>query len=485
MIHSDLHAWLDAEDSIKCVLVEALGHVAGAEVTHYFSSAGYVTSPTCTPANQAYLSHISTIGTLDESLSLDGKPSISLGEVLLDNSEGDLDSLLNVVWANRDISVFIGDVRWPRSQFRMIYRGVIDDIVIKNRSEMSLRIMDRLQALNTPVSDAVLVDKDNAMVPLCFGEVCNLSPTLVNESLLEYKLHTGAVQQIQEVRDKGAPVGFTPNHNNGTFRLTAKPFGQVTCSVRGDSTGGYTDRVSPLINRLATSYGNSRTRFTSSDLDQSNLNSFNTLHPQCVGIYIDSRMNTLEVMSRLADSVGASVTVSKEGLLRLHKVEAAYGTPVLTIDEFDIVENSFNIRTRVPVIAAHKLAYNRNWTTQTDLAAGLPESHKDQWEEDWKYVNSKDVTVANLHRLFDEPEHIETLLQIKSEAQQEANRLTNLFKVQRYIYRFQGFSKLLTLELADVVQINHSRFVSGNALARVVGLKSDWIKGLTTVEVLV
>ena len=485
MIHSDLHGWLDAEDSIKCVLVEAVGHVGGDEVVHYFSSAGYVTTPACTPANQVYLPYVDSIGSLNETLSLNGKPSISLGEISLDNSEGNLDSLLDVIWTNRDVSVFIGDSRWPRDQFRRIYRGVIDDIVVKNRNSMSLKIMDRLQALNTPISDAVLVDKDNALIPLCFGEVCNVTPTLVDESLLEYQLHNGSVESIEEVRDKGVPVGYVPNNTNGTFTLTAKPFGQVTCSVKGDATGGYTDRVAPLISRLATEYGSARTRFTTVDLDLDNLNDFDALHPQCVGIYLDSRTNTLEVMSRLADSVGASVTVSKEGLLRLHKIQAATGVPVLEIDEFDMVENSFSVRTRIPVIAAHKVAYNRNWTTQTDLATGLPESHRDQWEEDWKYVNSKDTAVADLYRLFDEPEPIETHLQIKSEAQQEADRLTEFFKVQRYIYSFQGFSKLLTLELADEVQITHSRFVSGSVLGLVVGLKGDWIKGTATVEVLV
>ncbi len=485
MIHSDLHGWLDDESAVKCVLVEVYGRVGNSEVLHYFSSMGYVTTPTCSPANQVYLPYIDSIGTLTETLSQNGKPSISLGELSLNNSEGNLDELMDTIWTNRDVRVFIGDVSWPRSQFRMIYRGVVDDLVVKNRTEIAFRIMDRLQALNNPISEELLTDKDNALVPLCFGEVCNVSPTLISESLLRYKLHTRNVSQIVEVRDKGAPVNFTPNHTDGTFTLSAKPFGQVTCSVKGDSVGGFTDRPAQLITRIATQFGNARTRFTSADLDTTNINQFDTAHPQCVGIYLDSRTNTLDVMSQLADSVGAAVTVSKEGKLRLHKIQAPQGTPVIEIDEFDMVENSFTVKTRISVVASHKLAYNRNWTPQTDLATGIPESHRDQWEEDWKYVIAKDQSVADIYRLFDEPEAIQTLMQIRSEAQFEANRLTDLFKVQRYIYSFQTFPKLLTLELADVVRLRHPRFGAEGKLGMVIGMRSDWVKGTATVEVFV
>ena len=61
----------------------------------------------------------------------------------------------------------------------------------------------------------------------------------------------------------------------------------------------------------------STTRFSSGDLDATQLAAFVAACPQAVGLYLAERANVLAVCQELAASVGAQVVVTSTGLLRL------------------------------------------------------------------------------------------------------------------------------------------------------------------------
>src|SRR5690606_24040065 len=113
------------------------------------------------------------------------------------------------------------------------------------------RMVDKLQRLNAPISEATT--SDDTPIPQAFGECSNVEPILTNPAQHEYRAHVNALERVIEVRDNGAPVSSTSV--TGGFRLTKSPAGTITASVQGERTGTYVNTVSLLVQRLATSFG--------------------------------------------------------------------------------------------------------------------------------------------------------------------------------------------------------------------------------------
>jgi hypothetical protein len=299
-------AWLQSGDAIRCVLVEATARVAGVETTRYLSTANYVTGALDAPAHTAYQAVVGGNLTITEKLSIDGSAALSAGDIELSNTGGALDAWLLDVWENRPVTIFMGDVRWPRADFRQLFAGTQAGLGCRDRATLNLGLRDKLQRLNTPVSDTRLggsTDNKDRLIPLCFGECHNVEPLLIDPALLKYQVHGGAIERIIEVRDDGVPVNFTADLAAGTFTLTAQPAGVITCSVQGDKAGGvYRSTVGALVQRLATGYGKAADRFVAGDLDAANLAAFEAANPQPVGLYLLERTNVLAACADLAAS---------------------------------------------------------------------------------------------------------------------------------------------------------------------------------------
>lgn len=150
-------AWLVDPSAIRIVLMEAGVNSGGTELTRYLSTGLFVTGASETPANTAY-SAIATKSSLQttESLSLTGATSLTASEVEVYNLSGERDSWLNDVWTNRPFKAWVGDPRWARADFRMIFNGVTADVGSKSRDKINLILRDKMQLLNTPMTDITL-----------------------------------------------------------------------------------------------------------------------------------------------------------------------------------------------------------------------------------------------------------------------------------------------------------------------------------------
>jgi len=500
-------AWLKDQQAIRCILVEISG-VSAADVFHlvddfgdflvdnlgnrlsggsdvvYLSTVGYV------DAERSYLPLISGGINFTESLDLESKASLSFGDIELNNQNGIIDSWLDEIWTNKEATVFVGDVVWDRADFRAVFSGVIDSIDSKSRDKLNISVRDKLQRLNTPMSDTALggasINKDN-LLPVIQGECFNIQPMLIDASLQKYQVHNGAIEDIIEVRDNGYPVAYVADLSTGTFTLVENVYGTITCSVQGDKiTGTYNNTVATLIENTATNYGNIDKRFTVSDIDTTNFSDFDLLHTQPVGIYMPSRINVLDVINQFADSVGAQAVMSREGKLRLLKIDFPPSGASIDITAYDMKERSLKISKRIPVRAAIKLGYCKNWTTQPDLQTGIPEEHKVFFSDEWIYKVSSDALVATDYLLDTEPTQKDTLLLDDTDADTEASRLLDIYSTQRTIYEFEGFANLIELVLGDTVALTHDRFGLGNGKdGIVVKLQIDWLKFTVRVGVMV
>jgi len=240
MTDAQFIAWLQTDDAIRCALVEVDVRISGVETTLYLASRPYTTGGADTPSHTAYLPVITGGVAFSEALSLDGQPSLSWGDIEIDNLDGSRDAWLGAgyVWANRRVRVSIGDPRWPRADFRQVFDGVVGDLDSRAADTLNLRLLDKLQRLNAPMTEATLggtsANKDR-LIPLAFGECHNVTPLLVDPATLTYQVHAGAIEGVIEVRDNGAPLsGVSVNAATGRFTLGSAPVGTVTASVQGD-----------------------------------------------------------------------------------------------------------------------------------------------------------------------------------------------------------------------------------------------------------
>lgn len=478
----------------------------GSQSTFYFSNGAYVTDPLDTPANTAYAPLITGGVSFGESLTLDGSASISIGDIELDNSNGELDQyFLSHIWTNRSINIYIGDPSWKKSDFKLLFKGNVADIASSGRNNLNLVISDVFQKLNAPITDQTvqITGKNNAveLVPLTFGECFNVTPLLVNSGTLTYQVHNGPIERIIEVRDNGIPVLFTANLTAGTFTLTRAPFGQITCSVQGHKPSGtYTNKIGETIKNILTQYGPSGARLQNTDINTTNFTNFDNSFPvvnseytRAIGVYIRETGNVLDICNRLAKSARAQLTVtagpqendSDVGLLKLIKLEIA-SSAVQNITSSDIEEYSLSISDKAPIKPTSKLGYGRNWTVQeSGLAAGVPSNLQDIYSKQYFLAITNNYDVANAYKLNSEDVLEETLLITKTGAENESYTRSSFWSTVRYIYTFVGYPHLFDLQLGDTISLTNRRYLLNSKLGVVVNISRDWINGRIQVGVLI
>jgi hypothetical protein len=486
MIISD---WLD-EGARRCILVELDVNISGVESTLYVSTTGYASYPTDTPANKLYPADIEGGIALTESVSLEGSISVSYGDITINNPNGIYDDWFTYIFSNRSVRIYIGDPIWSKSTFELIFLGTIAKISSSALNKINIQILDKLQQLNAPLSETVVGGTGtnaDALLPTLFGECCNVTPFSYNPAILQYKIHTRSIERIIEVRDNGAPVtGYTANLSDGTFTLSTSPYGVITVSAQGDAAGGYTNTIASIIKKIVKEFGKASTRFTDLDINLSNFSLFDSLHPQPIGIYIPDKTNVLDIITNLAYSIGAFCFINRLGKLTLVQLTLpGSGTPTL-IEPSNMLNGTFAIASIVPITAAVKLGYCKNWTVQDKLETGIPEEHKELFSKEYLVSSVTAGSVAAAHKLSLEPTQQDTFLLTTFDAAAEASRKLTLLATQRTIYSFDSFGSALLWELGQAVTLKYPRFNLELGKAGVITkLQKDFVTGKVKAEVLV
>jgi hypothetical protein len=522
-------SWLDSDNALPIILCEVdIKYCAAGnggvytDLSLYFSNSKYHTLD----GNTFFEAIINNKISYTETLPYEGQPSISFGDVELLNVDGMVDNYLNAntfIWNNGRIRIYYGDVEWSknsianiRSDFLTIYDGVIDDLVPKSRHSLAIKFRDKLERLNTAVTDTKIgsygvwsgtqpnVDK---LKPIVIGEPFNISPILINPATLEYLVSQGPIERIIEIRDNGIPVynskltgGAEIDLAAGSFKLKTPSSGAITATVQGLTTNinlstgattqSYKNTVVNAIAILLTQYGLASSRLTSAELNLTNLAAIDTSDPRAVGVYLTDRVNILNVCNDLASSIGGRLFVGRYGTASILR----FGTPRPDVSNrnitmSDMLANSLFMTRYVELRPAFSVGYSKNWTLQPSLTTSLPEDHKLLMSEEWLKVNTVDSTVAALRKLETEPVQKDTVLIDSTGATAEANRLLNYFKVQRKVIKFTGTRTLLSLVLGQQVTIFHDRFNlnnSGNGtVGQVISLTPKWSEQEVEVEVVI
>ena len=476
-------AWLGDAGALRVLLFDVGAKSGGADVMRYLS-----TKPFAGPAATPYRAIIAGGLKVTESISMDADASLAAGDIEIDNAGGALDAWLDDVWANQSANVYLGDVRWDRADFRQVFAGTVIDIGCKSRDRLNLRLANKLERLNTPVTDVKLggsATNPDALVPVLLGECHNIAPTQTNPNTNEYAF--GGNERLIEARLDGVPRDVTPDLAAGRFTFKAAVgAGQVTCSAQGVRySGTYVNTISQLVQYLVTQCGKSTTRFGAADLDTAQLAAFDAANPQPVGLWLTERTNVLVACQQLAGSLGARLVLSMTGKLRL--IQFAMPTSATTeIRPSQQLDRSIAIAARTEVAAAVKIGYCRNWTVQNNLQTSLPPAHKQLYAQEWLSVTAVDMVAQATYKLDTEPNLVETCLLRKTDAQAEADRRLAIVKVPRTTYRFDATPAQLFLELGQAVTLFSNRFgLAAGKVGIVTSRTVDWSTLRSTLEVTV
>jgi hypothetical protein len=502
---SEMVAWLKTPSHIKCTLVDILEvSVAGTPTTINLSSMPY--------SSGGITYNASVVGGLNftESLNAEGTISVNFGSLNLVNVYGANDQFLSYVWNRRPVKIYLGDPSWPKTDFVLIFDGLVQELTTNSENELSLLLFDKLQRLNDALTEKTISDSadtytektksglpNTVLLPLLFGECFNIQPLFVDNGATAtsgyvYMVNDGPIEGVIEVRDTGVPITIqNVNTTKGLITLKTNPAGTITCSVQGNNTGGYSNTIAGIITKIVKNYGNSNTRFTDSEIDFSG---FTNTSP--VGIYCSDRLNTLEVCNALAKSVRAnlicpsvSVGTDRETIssskLKLVELKVPTGTPVYNLTDDYMVLGSLTINQLFPVKPSIKLGYCKNYTIQQTVAAGINPDNSN-FDQEYLTVTSIDSTYATLYRDNGSIREENTLLLRESDATTEAAKRLALWQTQRMLITATYLPQFIFVQLGDIVTIQSNRFnLQAGKTGVVYTISRDWITGLVQIGVLV
>lgn len=477
--------WLESPAAIPCTLVHVKVWVNGSEITRYLSTKSYATDAI------EYDSIITSNGLkYTEKLSLTGSASLSVGDIELSNPNGEKDDWLDDVWENREIIAYTGDISWPVEDFRVMFTGIVSALDSGGREKLNLQISDKMQRLNTPVTDLKLMGETankDSLVPLVVGEVHNISPLLSDPNIDggEYIVSIGPVERIIEARANGVPVSITKNEAQGKFTLDYPLKGTLTCDVQGYKSGTYINNASDIIKTIVTSFGKESSRFTESDIDLDNFSQFAVQNPHPVGHFLNSRENVLNTCQTILNGFNSQLIMSRLGKLRIFKIEKKLVSSYV-IQEYDYEQNSLSIVDITPIDSTVKLGFAKNWTVQTNLQSSPPPEHLALYGMEWSTVTKTDETAKNIYKRDEEPEQIDTALVDESDSNTEAQVRLDFFKEPHNTYKLTGLPILFNLELGQAVSIVNKRFgLMEEKVGMVISLSPNWETLKIEVEVLI
>lgn len=486
-----------------------------------FSTQGYVTKPTDTPANTYYDGRIQQAANMQRSCfdraTTFGRGQISYGDMVLLNQDGGLDGLLDYSFIGRPITIKLGVLAQNAGgvpAWTTIIKGTMEQAQL-SWQKVTIRVRDRQQDLAVALQqnrfggtnslpnglDGVAGDLGGRPKPLIFGQVFNIQPPCVNTTRLIYQLHDGsALQSIDAVYDRGVALTAGAAYTNqgdmeanapaagqyrvwnsaaGAYiRLGSNPTGTLTVdATQGAAAANRT--AGQLFNAILTKGG-----ISSGDISASDITTLDAAAPYPLGLYLgpDSETTGLEALDKICGSVGAWFGVDALGTFRTRRIEVPTGTSVGTITTADIVRiERIASRDNGSGIPAWKvnLDYQPIGVVQTDLAAGVAADRKAYLGTKYRRTAASDATVKTAN--LTSPElTFPTQIVSASDAATEAARLLTIYKARRDFYDVTvrvDAALAAVLDLGVTVTLQHPRYgMSAGKKFLITSIRAD-LKG--------
>jgi len=465
----------------------------------FFSRFGFVTSTADTPSQTLYDPRVLQPLQFDRSI-INGDRlagiSVASGEIALANGDGKLDNFaVSHAFDGRDISVSLGESTFATTQFGSIFKGVLEDLVV-DEDRILLNIRDRIREFELPIQPNTYAgsggeeggeDLEGKPKPLAYGVVRNVSAVLVDAVNLVYQVHDGQVNNITAVYDRGVELSktastspglgeFHPTEASGVFKLGGAPDGTITADVEGDASSSFITKTGEIVERILLNQAN----LTSTQLNTTTFDKMNADSTGVIGIWVGpDQRQIFDVVDQLLISIGAYGFFNRDGKFTV----GVFKDPNVSGDvikhdfkETDIISIRRDALPTVgnPPIFRSQVTYKVNYTVQEDLAGGSSVGQRQFAVEPFRVAVATDLTVKNRFKLADDPDPFFSLYDSQADAQQEAQRLLDLFSEQHYLYEIVAKINVFDVAIGDVVFIQYPRWeLTNGRKGRVVALTED------------
>ena len=489
-------------------------NAAGALAVFYVSTHSFCTSPLDTPSNTAFLPVLVDPGMLGVHAYSDGRTGgatrLETGEAVLANNDGQFDDWLDYGFDGRPVTIRAGHGGAYPAAFPVVLTGTVESIEA-TRVSLIIRLRDlqyvfaraalqhRYAGTNVlPVGlEGTADDLKGKFKPKAYGMVFNVPVPIVNTSKLTYQVSDGPVDSIAAVYDKGGQITAGANFassallqaaapaagtfitclSEGYFRLGSSPVGTVTADVVQGASA--TDRTAAqLIKALALDAGIAPGAISAADVA-----ALDSAASAVVGMWVDGDVTVQQAMDSIAASIGAWYGFDGAGSLRMGRLTAPVGVPVLTLSLDEIGDEMERRPARdngVPVWSV-TVNHTKIWTVQaSDLVGSVSSARRAFLGADMRAVVSEEPAIKDKYLLATAAE-VDTLLTTSADATVEADRLLALHKVRRDIFELPIHLDVIagiTLNFMDVVEVRMPRFGLGaGRLFRLIGKRIELATG--------
>ena len=470
--------------------VDAIGTLQ----TFYFSTERFVSGPSDVPAHTAFDTRVESPGFIGIHAFSDGRTGggtkLETGELVLGNSDGQLDEWINYSFSGRPVVIRSGSGGAYPSSFTTVLSCTVDTIEV-NFKKVVVRLKDKqylfsLQALSNRYDGSNILpsglegtadDLKGKVKPKVYGKVYYVAPYCVNTSMLVYQPSDGELNDISAVYDRGAALTKGADYSNsaallaatiapgkyatclreGYFRLGGASNGQITCDAeQGTSTALRT--AAQILKQLAISAG-----VDPVDINAADVIAMDAANSASVGIYLSGNETFAQAMDQIAASIGGYYGFDPSGKFRMGVLAAPTGTPVVNLQGFQVGKT---IERRAPKdngepVWSVTVNHSKVYTVQaSDIAGSVTDERKAFVGLEFRSENAADANVQIQNLLAGQIEQ-QTLLVGSTEAGLEAARLLSLYKVRRGFFDVPVALETVTnngLELMDVVSLQLSRF---------------------------
>lgn len=366
------------------------------------------------------------------------------GETTLINADGALDHLADYAVDGRPMTLYRSDA----AGMIAVLSGTVSRLA-HERGLVSIKLRDPLEPLKTPhpmetyAGDNVLPDGlegtnddiGGTPKPVVFGQARNAQPVQVNTALLVYQVSARADCTIAACYDRGTPLvrgsdyadademqSVAPDAGSfrcwqGYLRLGDAPVGAVTVDA---------DTSAPNAGDVAFQLASARGWSVAAD----DVAALNLLGP--VRLYVSDEPSTLDLLDRIAASVGGYLTVDASGVLRLSRLVAPTD-PVVSLRDYEILDIGRSATgagdNGLPV---HRVTLNadRIETVQSDLSGSVDAARRARLVQQTRPATAQRAATKDRHPLAGEIT-IDSLLAGRAQAQAVADDLVALLGVRR------------------------------------------------------
>lgn len=310
--------------------------------------------------------------------------------------------------------------------------------------------------------------------PKMRGATYNVTPILIDPTNLIYQYNDGP-GTIQALYERGAEVitfesdttnlysgsttsgKYRTDNSRALFQLGAAPQGQITIDATGQfPTAGSQTTLAAIARYLLTEDAAVPSAF----VDTSVFTTMASSYPYAGGIYIapETNITARQAVAAVLSSFGAKLIAGRDGKLKPVVISSSSftSTPAVALGTHNIVSiNAIPLPEALsPPPYRVRVAYQTNYTVQTDVSASATAAHREFVARAERYAGAVSSTIQASYRRPNDLPPFGGLLSSQTDAQAVADAMLAVWAAPRRMFAITiPLDVALTLDIGTIVQI--------------------------------